>query len=109
MRTSRPLPLLRLFLASLLFVGLGAFATVRAQDTDGGAPSDEPVAEEQGTGFFAVGTQFTDLAPLNDRLSGTGYPTFASEMVSLGGGPDASLQGPFLRLTIGGISGPDDE
>ncbi len=67
-------------------MGLGAFATVHAQDTDGGAPSDEPVAEEQGTGFFAVGTQFTDLAPLNDRLSGAGYPTFASEMVSLGGG-----------------------
>ena len=28
---------------------------------------------------------------------------------ALAGGPDASLQGPFLRLTIGGISDSDDE
>ncbi|MCS3827156.1 hypothetical protein GGP85_002624 [Salinibacter ruber] len=86
MRTSRPSPLLRLFLASLLFLGLGALTTVHAQATNEDPPGDEPVAEEQGAGFFAVGTQFTDLAPLNDRLGGAGYPTFASEMVSLGGG-----------------------
>lgn len=159
MRTPRSAPLLRLFLASLLFLGLGALTTVCAQDIDEDAPSDEPVAEEPGAGFFAVGAQFTDLARLNDRLSGAGYPTFASEMVSLGGGgyglfnlgylfrpasglrvypllglgvragymisalssdwqlgnsslaggPDASMQGPFLRLTIGGIDSPDDD
>ncbi|MCS3628165.1 hypothetical protein GGP85_001358 [Salinibacter ruber] len=28
---------------------------------------------------------------------------------ALAGGPDASMQGPFLRLTIGGISDSDDE
>ncbi len=99
MRTPRSAPLLRLFLASLLFLGLGALTTVCAQDIDEDAPSDEPVAEEPGAGFFAVGTQFTDLAPLNDRLSGAGYPTFASEMVSLGGGGYGVVAN---RLMLGG-------
>ncbi|CAM3514340.1 hypothetical protein [Salinibacter ruber] len=99
MRTSRSSSLLRLFLASLLFLGLGALTTVHAQDTNEDAPGDEPVAEEQGAGFFAVGTQFTDLAPLNDRLGGAGYPTFASEMVSLGGGGYGVVAN---RLMLGG-------
>ena len=56
MRTPRSISLLRLFLASLLFLGLGALTTVHAQDASDDAPSDEPVAEEQGAGSFAVGT-----------------------------------------------------
>ena len=99
MHTPRFSPLLRLFLASLLFMGLGALATVHAQDADEAASDGAPVVEERGTGFFAVGTQLTDLAPLNDRLSGAGYPTFASEMVSLGGGGYGVVAN---RLMLGG-------
>jgi len=99
MQNARSSSLLRLFLVSLLFLGLGAFATVQAQDSAGDAPTDEPGTEERGTGFFAVGTQVADLGPLNNRLSNAGYPTFSSEMVSLGGGGYGVVGN---RLMLGG-------
>ncbi len=99
MQNKRPPSLLRLILASLLFLGLGALATVQAQDADADASADESAVEERGAGFFAVGTQLTDLAPLNNRLRGAGYPTFASEMVSLGGGGYGLVAN---RLMLGG-------
>lgn len=86
MPNTRPSSLLRLFLASILLLGLGAIATVQAQDADETPPSNTSSVEEQGAGFFAIGAQFTDLGPLNSRLSSAGYPTFSSEMVTLGGG-----------------------
>ncbi len=91
-------PLFRLFLASVLFLSLGAIATVQAQAPDGDAPSPESSTEE-GAGFFAVGAQFTDLEPLNNRLAEAGYPTFASEMISLGGGGYGVVAD---RLLLGG-------
>ena len=99
MQHTRSSSLLRLLLVSLLFLGLGAFATVHAQDSGGEAHADESATEERGRGFFAVGTQFTNLGPLNDRISGAGYPTFASEMISLGGGGYGVVAN---RLMLGG-------
>ena len=55
--------------------------------------------EARGAGFFAIGTQFTDLGPLNNRLADAGYPTFASETVSLGGGGYGVVAD---RLMLGG-------
>ncbi|MFB6248642.1 MAG: hypothetical protein ABEL97_08745 [Salinibacter sp.] len=101
MQTTQSSSLIRLALASILFLGLGDIATVQAQDHD--QNDDDPAAESpmeaQGVGYFAVGTQFTNLAPLNDRLSGAGYPTFTSEMISLGGGGYGVVAN---RLMLGG-------
>lgn len=99
MQTPRSSSLLRLFLASLVFLTLGALATVQAQELTANAPAEEPTVEERAAGFFAVGTQITDLGPLNDHLRGAGYPTFASKMVSLGGGGYGVVGN---RLMLGG-------
>ena len=97
MQNTRTHSLFRLLLASVLLLGVGAFATTQAQ-----APDDPPSsssAEVEGSGFFAIGTQFTDLGPLNDRLSGSGYPEFTSETVTLGGGGYGVVAN---RLLLGG-------
>lgn len=99
MQHPRSSSLLCLFFVSLLVFGAGALTTVHAQDADEDASAASPASEEQGAGFFAIGTQFTDLAPLNDRLRNAGYPTFASEMVSLGGGGYGVVAN---RLMLGG-------
>jgi hypothetical protein len=99
MQNPRSSFLFRLVLASLLVLSLGALATVQAQDPDAGTPADESAIEASGTGFFAVGTQFTDLNSLNNRLANAGYPTFASETVSLGGGGYGIVAN---RLMLGG-------
>jgi hypothetical protein len=98
MQNTRFSSLFRLVLASVLFLGLGALATVQAQDHDPGGSSTEAM-EAQGAGFFSIGTQFTDLEPLNSRLADAGYPTFASEMVSIGGGGYGVVAD---RLLLGG-------
>jgi hypothetical protein len=95
-RLSSPL---RLAFASILVLCLGALTTVQAQDHDHDHETENASMKAQGAGFFAIGTQFTDLAPLNDRLAGAGYPTFASEMVSLGGGGYGVVAD---RLMLGG-------
>jgi hypothetical protein len=87
----------RVFLASVLLLGLGAVATVHAQTSPEDPASDE-VTEFEGAGFFAIGTHFTDLGPLNSQLSSAGYPTFASETVSIGGGG----YGVTNRILLGG-------
>ena len=101
MQHTRFSSLLRLALASILVLSLGAIATVQAQDHDHGDddPAAESAMEERGAGFFAIGTQFTDLGPLNSRLTDAGYPTFASEMVSFGGGGYGVVAN---RLMLGG-------
>lgn len=99
MQHTRSSSLFRLVFASILFLGLGAITTVQAQDHGDDASGAEASMEEKGAGFFAVGTQFTDLGPLNNRLADAGYPTFASEMVSLGGGGYGVVAD---RLMLGG-------
>ncbi len=87
----------RLLLVSVLLLGLGTAATVRAQ-TAAEKPVPEDTVEAEGAGFFAIGTHVTGLGPLNDQLSNAGYPTFASEMVSIGGGGYGSTN----RVLLGG-------
>lgn len=84
-------------LVSILLLGVGAVTTVHAQTSPEAPPSDD-TTEAEGAGFFAIGTHFTDLAPLNNRLDEAGYPTFASEMISIGGGG----YGVTNRILLGG-------
>lgn len=86
---------LLLALVSTLLLSLGALATVQAQDSDDAPPSDER-RQVGGAGFFAIGTNVTDIGPLNDRLRAAGYPTFSSEMVSIGGGGYGVVANRFL-------------
>jgi hypothetical protein len=48
--------------------------------------ADESETETEERGYFAIGVNATDLGPLNDRLSANGYPTFSTELLSVGGG-----------------------
>lgn len=88
---------IRRLLVSILLLSLGAVATVRAQSSPKGPPSKD-VVEDEGDGYFAIGTYLIDLTPLNDRLDNAGYPTFASEMISIGGGG----YGVVNRILLGG-------
>ena len=97
MQNTRTHPLVRFILASMLLLGVGAFTTAQAQAPD--APPSSSTTEVDGSGFFAIGTQFTDLGPLNDQLSRAGYPEFTSETVSLGGGGYGVVAN---RLLLGG-------
>lgn len=90
---------LSLALASVLFLSLGALATVQAQDPDDQPPTETEHAKPGGGGYFAIGTHLTNLGSLNERLSEAGYPTFASEMISIGGGGYGVAGG---RLLLGG-------
>ena len=76
--------LLALLLATILLIGLGTLATVHAQDHN--HEDHPPETINEGAGYFAVGVQFADLSALNTQLADAGYPTFSTEMVSLGGG-----------------------
>ncbi|MFB6273995.1 MAG: hypothetical protein ABEL51_13985 [Salinibacter sp.] len=90
----------------MLFLALGAAVTVHAQDQEESSQEEpcqenscqETAASNGGAGFFSIGVQFADLAALNNRLSSKGYPTFSSEMVSIGGGGYTVLN----RFLIGG-------
>lgn len=85
-------------IVSVALLALGALATVRAQPEDDNE-TDPPGIEAEGTGFFALGVHAVNLAPLNDQLSGAGYPTFATEMLSFGGGGHGVVAG---RILLGG-------
>lgn len=76
----------RLVLGSLIFLALGALAPVNAQDTDSSDRQESRRVRSGGAGFFSIGANFADIGPLNRRLDAAGYPTFSSEMVSVGGG-----------------------
>jgi hypothetical protein len=89
----------RLLLASVLFLGLGALTTVQAQDPDEEEPEKRMASENNGAEFFAIGTHIANLGPLNDRLEGAGYPTFATETVTIGGGGYGIVAD---RLLLGG-------
>jgi len=65
-----------------LLLSMGANRDAYAQDA---APEDEARAPMK-RGYVSVGVNATDLDPLNDRLSANGYPTFSTEMVSVGAG-----------------------
>jgi hypothetical protein len=67
----------------LLFVA-GLFGLVPPAHAQDAPPGDAPPSETRG--YFAVGVNATDLGPLNDRLSANGYPTFSTELLSVGGG-----------------------
>ncbi|MFB6279045.1 MAG: hypothetical protein ABEK75_06035 [Salinibacter sp.] len=82
-----------LALAGALFLGLGSTASALAQDRGSDmkhrSPTATPEKQEADngsdeSGFLAVGTQFADLGSLNDRLENAGYPTFGSEVFSIG-------------------------
>jgi hypothetical protein len=101
MQTSRSL--IALLLATILLIGLGALATVHAQQQGHEEPRADESAHETvhsggGAGYFAAGVQFTDLSDLNNRMADAGYPTFSSEMVSIGGGGYSVTN----RILIGG-------
>lgn len=87
-----------LVLISALFLAVGSIASVNAQDTDE-SPSEDKQHVDGGGGFFAIGANLTNLDPLNDQLTQAGYPTFATEMLSIGGGGYGVAAG---QLLIGG-------
>lgn len=82
-----------LALAGVLLLGPGSTASALAQDRGSDMRHNSPTAtpEKQESddssdesGFLAVGTQFADLGSLNDQLEDAGYPTFSSEVFSIG-------------------------
>jgi hypothetical protein len=78
---SHPLaPVCLLALAGFVF---GSAVPAQAQDEPGASPKE---TEAEKRGYFAVGVNAIDLAPLNDRLSANGYPTFSTELLSISGG-----------------------
>lgn len=72
-------------LAALVLAGLTLGPATPAQAQDEPAV-DQGKAEIEEFEYFAVGVSATDLGPLNDRLSANGYPTFSTELLSIGGG-----------------------
>jgi hypothetical protein len=90
--------LVRLVLASLLLLGLGAVATAQAQRAGTKAAKGAPYADG-GAGYFAIGAHSAKIGALNDRLEAAGYPTFAREMISIGGGGYGVVA---KRLLLGG-------
>ncbi len=72
--------------AQALLVGglLLAAAAPPAVAQDGPAADAGEAPEERS--YVAIGVSGTDLGPLNDRLSASGYPTFSTELLSIGGG-----------------------
>ncbi|MFB6232374.1 MAG: hypothetical protein ABEL04_14590 [Salinibacter sp.] len=91
--------MVRLLLASVLLLGFGALATVQAQDPDEDESEERMAPGNGGAGFFAIGTHVADFGPLNDRLEEVGYPTFATETVTIGGGGYGVVAD---RLLLGG-------
>jgi hypothetical protein len=83
----------------VLAFGLPLLFALPVQGQDGPAPPTDSTRQGGGGGFFAVGVNATDLAPLNDRLRQAGYPTFPAEMLSVGGGGYGVVAG---RLLLGG-------
>jgi len=95
--------LLLLIFASVLLLGRGTVVTVHAQDREHEESCHEDSCpgkafDAEGAGHFAIGVQFADLGPLNNRLSNQGYPTFPLNMVLIGGGG----YGVANRILLGG-------
>lgn len=82
----------------LLLIG-AAVVPVQAQETEPPAPDSVAQNAAGGGGFFAIGVNATNLGPLNNRLSSTGYPTFPSELFAIGGGGYGVVGG---RVLLGG-------
>jgi hypothetical protein len=105
-----------LALAGALFLGLGSTASALAQDRGSDmkhrSPTATPEKQEADdgsdeSGFLAVGTQFADLGSLNDRLENAGYPTFGSEVFSIGiGGRRAIGTRWFIGAEVTGMFTP---
>jgi hypothetical protein len=105
-----------LALAGALFLGLGSTASALAQDRGSDmkhrSPTATPEKQEADngsdeSGFLAIGTQFADLGSLNDRLENAGYPTFGSEVFSIGiGGRRAVGTRWFIGAEVTGMFTP---
>jgi hypothetical protein len=91
---------LHVTLALVLGLSLVASVPTQAQETESeGTASPPQPTDPGGGGFFAVGVHAADLTSLNDRLQQTGYTTFPSEMVAVGGGGYGLVSG---RMMLGG-------
>lgn len=84
-------------LVAALLLSLGAAPAVHAQTSPDTSASKE-AGGAGGAGFFAIGIHSIDIASLNTRLENAGYPTFASETLSIGGGG----YGVVNRILLGG-------
>jgi hypothetical protein len=79
------------------FVGESSAQARRANSQAPGGPHPQTV--DGGGGFFAIGVHAADLSPLNGRLQRAGYPTFSSQLLSVGGGGYGLVAG---TLIVGG-------
>ncbi len=80
---------------ALLFGGLllaAAAPPAVAQDGPTANAGERP--EERS--YVAIGVSGTDLGPLNNRLSANSYPTFSTELLSIGGGTYRVVAGRIL-------------
>ena len=57
---------------------------------------DMPQGHRGGAGFIAIGTNVAQFNSLNDRLEASGYPSFGTRLLSLGGGGYRTIGGRFL-------------
>ncbi|MFB6229666.1 MAG: hypothetical protein ABEL04_00795 [Salinibacter sp.] len=105
-----------LVLGGALLLYAGSTATALAQDRGSGMRHSSPTAapakqeaenDSDESGFLAVGTQFADLGSLNGRLEDAGYPTFGSEILSIGiGGRRAIGNRWFIGAEVTGMFSP---
>ncbi len=80
---------------ALLFGGLLLVAaTFPAVAQDGPTANAGERPEERS--YVAIGVNGTDLGLLNDRLSANSYPTFSTELLSIGGGTYRVVAGRIL-------------
>jgi len=83
----------------------GATPGVAQETSDRGGAGE---AGQEGRGFLMLGFQRMDVDGLNDRLRATGYPSFSSSVITVGGG-GMGVHGGFLLGGEGhGILGPEE-
>jgi len=95
---SRARNLMSCVLAGVLGLAVLAVPPAQAQ-SNATADASQPEMEKSGNGFFGIGVNGVNLAPLNDRLGGAGYPTFPTELLAVGGGGYGVVAD---RLMVGG-------
>lgn len=83
--------MIRFFLTLALLLLVGGSPALAQQ------PAPDLSSEHRGgAGFFAIGTNIAQLGSLNDRLGASGYPSFGTRLLSLGGGGYRIIGGRFL-------------
>lgn len=80
---------------ALLFGGLLLVAATSPAVAQDGPAADAGERPEEHS-YVAIGVSGTDLGPLNNRLSANGYPTFSTELLSIGGGAYRVVAGRIL-------------